>query len=120
MSKLRQLGANIVPVSLPNTKYALSAYYVLASSEASSNLARYDGIRFGTPAQLPIQRFNPLVRVGSRTVPKSSVITAADAYASTRSEGFGEEVQKRILLGTYALTAEYVQPDHVSPVNSLS
>ncbi|KAF8324327.1 amidase signature domain-containing protein [Cantharellus anzutake] len=89
ISKLRNLGAIIVPISLPNTKYALSAYYVLASSEAGSNLARYDGIRYG-------------FRSGTR----SPVTTSANVYASTRTKGFGEEVQRRILLGTYALTSE--------------
>ncbi|CAI2173873.1 20361_t:CDS:10 [Funneliformis geosporum] len=77
---LRSQGASIVPVSCPNTRYALSAYYVLALSEASSNLSRYDGVRY-----VPNENDNLL-------------------YADTR-EGFGKEVKRRIMLGTYALTA---------------
>jgi aspartyl-tRNA(Asn)/glutamyl-tRNA(Gln) amidotransferase subunit A len=86
-TKLRQEGVEIVPVSLPNTKYALSAYYVLAPAEASSNLARYDGVRFGDRG------------LGS---------DAADGtlYAKRRGELLGEEVKKRILLGTYTLSSE--------------
>jgi len=89
LAKLIHLGATIVPISLATTQYALSAYYVLASAEASSNLARYDGVRYGT--------FIPNSDGASDT---------ANIYASTRSRGFGAEVKKRILLGTYALTAE--------------
>ncbi|TDL23703.1 amidase signature enzyme [Rickenella mellea] len=85
------LGAKIVPLSLPMTQYALSAYYVIASAEASSNMARYDGIQYGTRIQPPH---------GADTRKVSNV------YAYTRSHGFGHEVQKRILLGTYALTAD--------------
>ncbi|KAG6876840.1 hypothetical protein C0993_012657, partial [Termitomyces sp. T159_Od127] len=83
---LKERGAVLVPVSLPNTRYALSAYYVLASAEASSNLARYDGVQYGLNVAAPRG-------------------TAAEMYACTRSAGFGEEVQRRILLGTYALGA---------------
>ncbi|KAJ7580242.1 amidase signature enzyme [Mycena floridula] len=84
-------GATIVPVSLPSTRYALSAYYVIASAEASSNLARYDGIRYG-------QRVAP--------PPGSDTTQASTVYSHTRSRGFGQEVQKRILLGNYSLTAD--------------
>ncbi|EJT96598.1 amidase signature enzyme [Dacryopinax primogenitus] len=90
LSVLHSLGATLVPVSLPATKYALSAYYVLASAEASSNLARYDGVRYGWRAPL---------EEGERG-------DTAARYAKTRSAAFGEEVQRRLLLGTYALTAD--------------
>lgn len=73
--------ARVVPVSLPSTRHALSAYYVLAPAEASSNLAKYDGVRYGARA-------------------------ADDTYAASRAAGFGEEVQRRILLGAYTLSAE--------------
>lgn len=96
---LKRRGATVVPVSLPSTRYALSAYYVIASAEASSNIARYDGIEYGL-------RVNP---------PQGANTTkTANVYAHTRSKGFGREVQRRILLGTYALTAEYV-PSTPSP-----
>ncbi|HCX65681.1 MAG TPA: Asp-tRNA(Asn)/Glu-tRNA(Gln) amidotransferase GatCAB subunit A [Eubacteriaceae bacterium] len=83
----KDLGAEVVEVSLPNSKYALSAYYILSSAEASSNLARYDGIRYGYPAK----EFDDLI----------------DLYKKTRSQGFGDEVKKRIMLGTYALSSGY-------------
>ncbi|KAG9102844.1 Trimeric GatFAB AmidoTransferase(AdT) complex subunit, partial [Ceratobasidium sp. 392] len=91
LSNLTRHGAKLVPVSLPSTSYALSAYYVLASAEASSNLSRYDGIRYGSRVD----------------VPEGTDLTyAGNAYAATRSAGFGAEVKRRILLGTYALTAD--------------
>jgi len=80
-------GAVIVPTSLPYTEYALSAYYIISSAEASSNLARYDGIRYGYQAE----SFDNLL----------------DLYKKTRSEGFGDEVKRRIMLGTYALSSGY-------------
>ncbi len=86
-------GATVLPVSLPNTRYALSAYYVIASAEASSNLARYDGVQYGLHVPLP---------------PDSVARSPGELYAHSRTAGFGAEVKKRILLGTYALTAEYV------------
>ncbi len=90
VSRLQAKGATVVPVSLPSTSYALSAYYVLASAEASSNMARYDGVEYGyqegTPAGADMTR-------------------AGRVYAHTRTAGFGREVQKRVLLGTYGLTA---------------
>ncbi|THV02557.1 amidase signature enzyme [Dendrothele bispora CBS 962.96] len=88
---LQHLGARVVPVSLPSTSYALSAYYVLASAEASSNLARYDGIQYGLRVPPP---------------PGADTTKTSKVYANTRSKGFGEEVKKRVLLGTYALTAD--------------
>jgi len=88
---LKGLGATILPVNMPSTPYALSAYYVIASAEASSNLARYDGIQYGLRVEPP---------------PGADLTKTANIYAHTRSHGFGSEVQKRILLGTYALTAD--------------
>lgn len=91
LERLSSLGAQLVPVSLPSTPYALSAYYVIASAEASSNLARYDGVQYGTRSPL---------------LPGIDKSKPGNMYAHTRSAGFGVEVQKRILLGTYALTAD--------------
>ena len=83
---MKAAGAEIVNISLPNTKYALPAYYIIAPAEASSNLARYDGVRYG-------------LRVEGEDL--------NDMYASTRAEGFGDEVKRRLLIGTYALSAGY-------------
>ncbi|KAF9224191.1 amidase signature enzyme [Gyrodon lividus] len=88
---LEGMGASILPVSLPTTQYALSTYYVIASAEASSNLARFDGIQYGLRVPPP---------------PEATRSKPSDVYAFSRSAGFGREVQKRILLGTYALTAD--------------
>jgi aspartyl-tRNA(Asn)/glutamyl-tRNA(Gln) amidotransferase subunit A len=86
---LRDAGAQIVDISLPHTKYALPAYYVIAPAEASSNLARYDGVRFGHRAKLgPGEGIN-------------------DLYEKTRAEGFGAEVQRRVMIGTYVLSAGF-------------
>jgi aspartyl-tRNA(Asn)/glutamyl-tRNA(Gln) amidotransferase subunit A len=84
---LQDAGATVVPVSLPHSRYAVAAYYLIACSEASSNLARYDGIHYGHRAE----KFDDLV----------------DLYSQSRSEGFGSEVKRRIMLGTYALSAGY-------------
>ncbi|HWY66773.1 MAG TPA: amidase family protein, partial [Rhizomicrobium sp.] len=84
---LKAQGAEIVDVSLPHTKYALPTYYIVAPAEASSNLARYDGVKFGYRAP----------NVGDIT----------DLYEKSRGEGFGAEVQRRILIGTYVLSAGY-------------
>ncbi|MBR9863199.1 MAG: Asp-tRNA(Asn)/Glu-tRNA(Gln) amidotransferase subunit GatA [Rhodobacteraceae bacterium] len=86
---LRDAGAEIVDVSLPHTKYALPAYYVLAPAEASSNLARYDGVRYGHRAKLQ----------------KGEGIH--EMYARTRAEGFGPEVQRRVMIGAYVLSAGF-------------
>ncbi|NQW11849.1 MAG: Asp-tRNA(Asn)/Glu-tRNA(Gln) amidotransferase subunit GatA [Alphaproteobacteria bacterium] len=83
---LRDAGAEIVDISLPHTKYALPTYYIIAPAEASSNLARYDGVRYG-------------LRVDGDSL--------AEMYANTRGEGFGPEVQRRIMIGTYVLSAGY-------------
>ncbi|TRW96633.1 Asp-tRNA(Asn)/Glu-tRNA(Gln) amidotransferase subunit GatA [Paracoccus sp. M683] len=86
---LRDAGAEIVDISLPHTKYALPAYYVIAPAEASSNLARYDGVRYGLRARLG----------------QGDGIT--DMYEKTRAEGFGPEVQRRVMIGTYVLSAGF-------------
>jgi aspartyl-tRNA(Asn)/glutamyl-tRNA(Gln) amidotransferase subunit A len=91
--RLETLGATIVDISLPHTRFALAAYYVLATSEASSNLARYDGVRYG-----------------HRSVDATSL---RDVYRNSRSEGFGPEVKRRILLGTFALSAGYADQYYV-------
>ncbi|WP_404933117.1 Asp-tRNA(Asn)/Glu-tRNA(Gln) amidotransferase subunit GatA [Nitratireductor sp. ac15] len=83
---MRDAGAEIVDISLPHTKYALPAYYIVAPAEASSNLARYDGVRYG-------------LRVPGRDI--------ADMYEQTRAAGFGREVKRRIMIGTYVLSAGY-------------
>ncbi|MXP45124.1 Asp-tRNA(Asn)/Glu-tRNA(Gln) amidotransferase subunit GatA [Allopontixanthobacter sediminis] len=85
---LKDAGAEVVDVRLPNTKYALPAYYIIAPAEASSNLARYDGVRYGL-----------------RDLPEGSGLQ--DMYAATRAEGFGDEVKRRVLIGTYVLSAGY-------------
>ena len=83
---LKAAGAEVVEVSLPHTRYALAAYYIVAPAEASSNLARYDGVRYG-------------LRAHARDI--------ADMYQRTRAEGFGKEVRRRIMIGTYVLSAGY-------------
>lgn len=85
---LRDAGAEIVDVSLPHTKYALPAYYIIAPAEASSNLARYDGVRYGL-----------------RDLPDGANLQ--EMYAQTRADGFGDEVKRRILIGTYVLSAGF-------------
>ena len=83
---LKDAGAELVDISLPHTKYALPAYYIIAPAEASSNLARYDGVRYGN-------------RIEAESLD--------EMYALTRAEGFGDEVQRRIMIGTYVLSAGY-------------
>ena len=83
---LKAAGAEVIDISLPHTKYALPVYYIIAPAEASSNLARYDGVRYGL--RVPGKDLN-------------------DMYAATRFEGFGKEVRRRILIGTYVLSAGY-------------
>jgi aspartyl-tRNA(Asn)/glutamyl-tRNA(Gln) amidotransferase subunit A len=89
---LKEQGAEIVDISLPHTKYALPAYYIVAPAEASSNLARYDGVRYGL------------------RVPGDDL---TDTYEKTRAAGFGREVQRRILIGTYVLSAGYYDAYYV-------
>lgn len=83
---LESAGANTVEVSLPHTKYALATYYIIAPAEASSNLARYDGVKYGHRADQDVLK---------------------DMYEHTRAEGFGDEVKRRIMIGTYALSSGY-------------
>jgi aspartyl-tRNA(Asn)/glutamyl-tRNA(Gln) amidotransferase subunit A len=87
IDKFRSLSCEIVPVSLPHTPYAIPAYYIIATAEASANLARYDGVRYGHRA--------------------AGVKSLSEMYRWTRDEGFGAEVKRRIMLGTYALSAGY-------------
>jgi aspartyl-tRNA(Asn)/glutamyl-tRNA(Gln) amidotransferase subunit A len=86
---LRDAGAEIVDISLPHTQYALPAYYIIAPAEASSNLARYDGVRYGLRSELP----------------KGAGMT--DLYELTRAEGFGAEVRRRVMIGAYVLSAGF-------------
>jgi len=108
IQKLQSHGAEVIPISLPSTAYALSSYYVLASAEASSNLARYDGVQYGEFSSFLTRRFHSILSIGSQVRPPPGVdlTKTSTVYAQTRSVGFGPEVQKRILLGTYALSAE--------------
>jgi aspartyl-tRNA(Asn)/glutamyl-tRNA(Gln) amidotransferase subunit A len=85
--KLQEMGAEIIDISLPHTEYAIPVYYLIATAEASANLARYDGVRYGFRAE------------------EASTLKAM--YSSTRDQGFGAEVKRRIMLGTYALSAGY-------------
>lgn len=87
LQELEKLGASWEEVSLPHSEYAVPAYYLIASSEASSNLARFDGVRYGVRAENPVNLL--------------------DLYKKTRSEGFGAEVKRRIMLGTYSLSSGY-------------
>ncbi|MEO3385940.1 Asp-tRNA(Asn)/Glu-tRNA(Gln) amidotransferase subunit GatA [Mesorhizobium sp. CAU 1741] len=89
---LKDAGAEIVDITLPHTKYALPAYYIVAPAEASSNLARYDGVRYGL------------------RVPGKDIV---DMYEKTRAEGFGREVKRRIMIGTYVLSAGYYDAYYV-------
>ena len=87
VDKAAELGATIVPVDLPHTEFAVAAYYIIAMAEASSNLARFDGVRYGHRDK--------------------EAKELAEMYTASRSQGFGEEVQRRIMLGTYVLSAGY-------------
>ncbi len=87
IDKLKSLGCEVVPISLPHTPYAIPTYYLIATAEASSNLARYDGVRYSLRAR--------------------GVKTLSEMYRRSRDEGFGAEVKRRIMLGTYALSAGY-------------
>lgn len=89
ISKLKELGVQTKNVSLPHTKYAIATYYIIATSETSSNLARYDGIRYGHSEQ--------------------SAKTLLETYCKSRATGFGAEAKRRIMLGTYALSAGYYE-----------
>ncbi|MYB63267.1 Asp-tRNA(Asn)/Glu-tRNA(Gln) amidotransferase subunit GatA [Candidatus Poribacteria bacterium] len=87
IQKLEQLGASLVDISLPHTDFAIATYYIIAPAEASANLARYDGVRYGYRTEEPVDLM--------------------DMYKKTRTEGFGQEVKRRIMLGTFALSAGY-------------
>jgi aspartyl-tRNA(Asn)/glutamyl-tRNA(Gln) amidotransferase subunit A len=87
IARLREAGCEIVPISLPHTKYAIPTYYVIATAEASANLARFDGVRYGYRSK--------------------SARTLSEMYRKSRDEGFGPEVKRRIMLGTYALSSGY-------------
>jgi aspartyl-tRNA(Asn)/glutamyl-tRNA(Gln) amidotransferase subunit A len=87
IQKLAGLGCEVIPVSLPHTRYAIPTYYIVATAEASSNLARFDGVRYGFRAR--------------------DARTLSEMYRRTRDLGFGPEVKRRIMLGTYALSAGY-------------
>jgi aspartyl-tRNA(Asn)/glutamyl-tRNA(Gln) amidotransferase subunit A len=92
IARLQELGARIVPVDLPHTEYALPTYYIIAPAEASANLARYDGVKYGLAVDAP---------------------TLRETYERTRGEGFGPEVKRRIMLGTYALSSGYYDAYYV-------
>jgi aspartyl-tRNA(Asn)/glutamyl-tRNA(Gln) amidotransferase subunit A len=92
VERLAELGAEVREVSLPNTAYAIPAYYLVATAEASSNLARYDGVRYGR-----------------RAAAEGAAGGAAAVYRETRGRGFGREVKRRIILGTYGLSAGYYE-----------
>jgi aspartyl-tRNA(Asn)/glutamyl-tRNA(Gln) amidotransferase subunit A len=94
IAQYRSMGATIVDVSLPHTEYGIAAYYVIAPCEASSNLARYDGVHFGHRTQEPVENI-------------------IDLFSKSRAEGFGEEVQRRIMIGTYALSSGYYDAYYV-------
>jgi len=87
--QLKKMGADTVEVDLPNSDLGIPCYYVIAPAEASSNLSRFDGVRYGHRA--------------------SEYDDLADMYAKSRSEGFGEEVKRRIMIGTYALSSGYYE-----------
>ena len=92
IDQFKSLGATVTPVRLPHTRYAIAAYYIIASSEASSNLARFDGAHYGFRANKSLE------------VDRQSL---ESMYLDTRQQGFGPEVKRRIMLGTYALSAGY-------------
>lgn len=92
IDRLKSLGADIMTVGLPHTQYALPTYYITAPAEASANLARYDGVRYGVAKDAP---------------------TLLETYSRTRGEGFGPEVKRRIMLGTYALSSGYYDAYYV-------
>ena len=123
VKKLEDRGAEVIPIQLPHTKYGIATYYILATAEASSNLARFDGIRYGHRAdkdqmldELKAEE-NALKEAlknaeGENKVDLENQLTRLDAplarlYKKSRTEGFGDEVKRRIMLGTYVLSAGY-------------
>lgn len=129
MARVKQLesdGASIVPIHLPNTKYAIATYYVLATAEASSNLARYDGVKYGHRADQKLVRetlkqeekfIKDQIKAAGSEDQKAIWTKKAEKmdsplvrlYKETRAEGFGMEVKRRIMLGTYVLSAGYYE-----------
>ncbi|MEX0929498.1 MAG: amidase family protein, partial [Balneolales bacterium] len=125
LGSLEKEGAELVPLKLPHTEYAIAAYYILATAEASSNLARYDGIRYGHRAdqkkvreqlQLEEKELSRLAGSGSSgdLTDLQDQLEALDSplirlYKQSRTEGFGAEVKRRIMLGTYVLSAGYYE-----------
>ena len=113
VAELERAGARRVSVALPHARYALAAYYVISTAEASSNLARFDGARYGFRASAKAATAQPTATMQSAqrdavhraTASENSSVT--EMYERTRTEGFGAEVKRRILLGTYALSAGY-------------
>jgi aspartyl-tRNA(Asn)/glutamyl-tRNA(Gln) amidotransferase subunit A len=91
-TKLQELGAEVVEISLPHTKYAVPTYYIITPSEVSSNLAKFDGIRFGYSAQ---------------SDPDTPVKDLLEVYMKSKGQGFGSEAKRRIMIGTYALSSGY-------------
>ncbi|MCK5211778.1 aspartyl/glutamyl-tRNA amidotransferase subunit A [Candidatus Parcubacteria bacterium] len=122
IEKIKDLGAEIINISLPHTKYGVAVYYIITPSEISSNLARFDGIRYGhsasttspsTFAKASADKPAPLLPLGlardrrKERGEKDEVKTLMDVYMKSRGEGFGPEAKRRIMLGTYALSAGY-------------
>ena len=101
IAQYQAMGATIVDVSLPHTEYGIAAYYVIAPCEASSNLARYDGVHFGHRTKEPVENI-------------------VDLFSKSRAEGFGEEVQRRIMIGTYALSSGYYDAYYVRALQAKS
>jgi aspartyl-tRNA(Asn)/glutamyl-tRNA(Gln) amidotransferase subunit A len=95
VEQYRRLGARVVDVSLPHTEYGIAAYYVIAPCEASSNLARYDGVHFGHRTKEPVKDI-------------------VELFSRSRAEGFGDEVKRRIIIGTFALSAGYAEQFYVN------
>jgi aspartyl-tRNA(Asn)/glutamyl-tRNA(Gln) amidotransferase subunit A len=95
VAHLQGLGVEVVEVSLPHTEYAIATYYIIATAEASANLARFDGIRYGLRAD------------GQRSADGRDSSNLIDLYMQTRGAGFGAEVKRRIILGTYVLSSGY-------------
>lgn len=106
IKKIEEMGAKIEEISLPHTEYALACYYIIAPSEASANLARYDGIRYGF-SKVKSQKHAPHRTEGSGVGSKGESLL--DVYLKNRGEGFGPEVRRRIMLGTYALSSGYYE-----------
>ncbi|HKK24969.1 MAG TPA: amidase family protein, partial [Gracilimonas sp.] len=123
LEKLEADGAELVPVNLPHTKYGIAAYYILATAEASSNLARYDGIRYGHRAskeavldelkkeeaalkeQFEMANGDEKIAIQQKLAKMDSALIRL--YKKSRTEGFGQEVKRRIMLGTYVLSSGY-------------